>query len=232
MRNRPSSPIQPGYPTGTASRLRRSLCAAALACAGLAVSGCSVLMPTAADPTAQQSRTVSVEEAAVVDEVVAALEPVTGGDGHPSSEKLFSTLQDAGYDPEDLEASSDASPLGNEVPSKMFGVRTEFGCVVGEIREGSARAELLPESDSNGACLFGEVDRPDGVEAPAGEDRSADGEDNGEGHMPEEDINGEPREDEDDGSASGSQEPAEEPAEEPTEEAPGGFGGGSSLGGD
>lgn len=152
---------------------------------GFALSGCSLIAPQAADTSPARS----TEEPAVVDEVIAALEPLTGEDGHPDTQRLFETLIDAGYDPEDLESTLDVSPLGNEVPSKVFGVRAEEGCVVGEIRGGEAFAQLMAPSESTGACLLGDVERPEGVNAPAGEERTDGDADNGAGHIPGEDIN-------------------------------------------
>src|SRR5699024_12364500 len=101
-----------------------------------------------------------------------------------------STMLDAGYDPEQLEATIDESPLGNDVPSKMFGVRTDEGCVIGEIRSGKATAELMQPTESTGSCLFGEVERPKGVEAPKGEKREEAGDANGAGQPPGANING------------------------------------------
>ncbi|RAG68183.1 hypothetical protein DN536_35290, partial [Burkholderia multivorans] len=51
-------------------------------------------------------------------------------------------------------------------------------------------AELMPPTESTGACLLGAVDRPEGVDAPKGEQRDQDGDDNGAGHMPGENITG------------------------------------------
>lgn len=157
----------------------------------LALSGCSLLGFGGDDsqPAPKQTRAAPVAE---VDKVLKALKPITGDkDSVPSSTKFFNTMVDAGYEPEQLEATLDASPLGNEVPSKMFGVKTDKGCVIGEIRSGKAAAELAQPTESTGTCLFGEVDRPKGVEAPKGEKRDDDGDSNGKGHLPGEDINGE-----------------------------------------
>lgn len=154
----------------------------------LALSGCGLLMSTPNDPEASTSAT---PEPGIVDEVVADLEPLTGDpESIPTSEEFFDTMLDAGYEPEALEVTIDSSPLGNEVPSKMFGVKTDEGCVVGEIRGGFAKASLMRPSESTDACLFGEVERPEGVDAPEGEARGDEDADNGEGHIPGEDING------------------------------------------
>lgn len=155
----------------------------------LALSGCSLLgFGEDADPAPKSTPKKPVAE---VDKVIKALEPLTGKkDSVPSTKKFFTTMLDAGYKADQLEATIDESPLGNEVPSKMFGVKTDKGCVVGEIRKGKATAELLPPTESTGSCLFGEVDRPKGVKAPKGEKRDEDGDSNGAGHLPGEDING------------------------------------------
>lgn len=189
------------------SRAARPAVAVLSALVGLTLGGCSFLAQTSSEPTASETTTVSVEEAAVVDEVVAALEPVLHQDDapFPDSARLFEVLTDAGYPAEDLEASLDESPLGHEVPSKMFGVKTDRGCVVGEVRDGEATAELVPESESNGSCLLGEVDRPEGVEAPTGEERAEGADDNGKGHLPHEDINGDPAEPESADSGAGAE---------------------------
>ncbi|MBR7503773.1 hypothetical protein KCW65_27195, partial [Mycobacterium tuberculosis] len=88
------------------------------------------------------------------DKVLKAVEPLTGDEEKiPSTKEFFDTMIDAGYKPDQLEATLDASPLGNEVPSKVFGVKTKKGCVIGEIRKGKATAELMPPTESTGACL-------------------------------------------------------------------------------
>lgn len=156
----------------------------------LALSGCSLLGLGGDDSQPAPVRTPE-KPAAEVDKVVTALEPLTGDeDKVPSTKKFFTTMIDAGYDADQLEATIDDSPLGNDVPSKMFGVKTDKGCVIGEIRKGKATAELMPPTESTGSCLFGEVERPKGVKAPEGDKREKDGDSNGAGHMPGEDING------------------------------------------
>lgn len=155
-----------------------------------ALSGCSLLGIGGDDTQPSPDRTPA-KPVAEVDKVVAALEPLTGDeDKVPSTKKFFKTMIDAGYDAKQLEATIDDSPLGNDVPSKMFGVKTDKGCVIGEIRKGKATAELMPPTESTGSCLFGEVERPKGVKAPEGDKREKDGDSNGAGHMPGEDING------------------------------------------
>lgn len=157
----------------------------------LALSGCS-LLGFGADDSQPQPKQTQAKPVAEVDKVLKALKPLTGDkEAVPSTKKFFTTMLDAGYDPEQLEATIDESPLGNEVPSKMFGVKTDKGCVVGEIRKGKATADLVQPTESTGSCLFGEVERPKGVKAPKGEKRDEDGDSNGAGHLPGEDINGE-----------------------------------------
>lgn len=156
----------------------------------LALSGCSLLGFGSDDPQPQPKQT-QAKPVAEVDKVLKALKPLTGDkESVPSTKKFFTTMLDAGYEPEQLEATIDESPLGNEVPSKMFGVKTDKGCVVGEIRAGKASADLVQPTESTGSCLFGEVERPKGVKAPKGEKRDEDGDSNGAGHLPGEDING------------------------------------------
>ncbi|MFE2656630.1 MULTISPECIES: DUF6993 domain-containing protein [unclassified Brevibacterium] len=169
----------------------------------IALSGCSLLgLDDNAEPA---PATTSAKPEAEVDKVIKAVEPLTGdSESVPSTKKFFDTMIDAGYKPEQLEATLDESPLGNEVPSKVFGVKTEKGCVVGEIRAGKATAELMPPSESTGACLLGKVDRPEGVEAPKGEMRDEDGDDNGAGHLPGENITGDDAETPSPDSSSGS----------------------------
>jgi hypothetical protein len=157
----------------------------------LALSGCS-LLGIGTDEPAPEPKKTQATQVAEVDKVLKALKPITGDkDSVPSTKKFFSTMLDAGYEPEQLEATIDESPLGNDVPSKMFGVRTDEGCVIGEIRSGKATAELMQPTESTGSCLFGEVERPKGVKAPKGEKRDEDGDSNGAGHLPGENINGE-----------------------------------------
>lgn len=156
----------------------------------LALSGCS-LLGFGGDDTEPAPAKTQAKPVAEVDKVIKALDPLTGDkDSVPSTKKFFTTMLDAGYEADQLEATIDESPLGNDVPSKMFGVKTEKGCVVGEIRSGKATAELMPPTESTGSCLFGEVERPEGAKAPKGEKRDEDGDSNGAGHLPGEDING------------------------------------------
>jgi uncharacterized membrane protein YgcG len=156
----------------------------------VALSGCS-LLGFGADEDQPEPKKTHPSPVAEVDKVLKAVKPITGDkDSVPSTKKFFDTMLDAGYEPEQLEATIDDSPLGNDVPSKMFGVKTDKGCVVGEIRKGKATAELMQPTESTGSCLFGEVERPKGVKAPKGEKRDDDGDSNGAGHLPGEDING------------------------------------------
>lgn len=156
----------------------------------LALSGCS-LLGFGSDDSQPEPKKTHPTPVAEVDKVLKAVKPITGDkDSVPSTKKFFTTMLDAGYKPEQLEATLDESPLGNDVPSKMFGVKTDKGCVIGEIRAGKATAELMQPTESTGSCLFGEVDRPEGVKAPKGEKRDEDGDSNGAGHLPGEDING------------------------------------------
>lgn len=134
----------------------------------LALSGCS-LLGFGADDSQPEPKKSHPTQVAEVDKVLKAVKPITGDkDSVPSTKKFFTTMLDAGYAPEQLEATIDESPLGNDVPSKMFGVKTDKGCVIGEIRGGKATAELMKPTESTGSCLFGEVDRPEGVKAPEG----------------------------------------------------------------
>ncbi|MCT1830782.1 DUF6993 domain-containing protein [Brevibacterium luteolum] len=167
--------------------LRRFLAAGTLACSAALISGCSLLNQQAAEPNPVQTKEVP----AVVDEVVAALKPLEGRGDVPSTQEFFDTMTEAGYKPEQLEATIDASPLGNDVPAKMFGVKVDDGCVVGEIRSGNITAHLAKPTESTGTCLLGYVERPEGVDAPTGDERDEDSDDNGAGHMPGEDMNGE-----------------------------------------
>lgn len=199
----------------------------------LALTGCSLFQqpvdPGPAQPT---------EEPAVVDEVIAALEPLTGDEESlPNSQELFDALIEAGYDPEDIETTLDESPLGNEVPAKMFGVRVEDGCVVGEIRGGAVTARLMPPSESVDTCLYGAVERPEGVDAPSGEERGEDDSDNGAGHIPGEDIN-RPRDEatespgEDTGGSGSGGDSGGSGSDDGTGDSDGGSGGGSGDSGD
>src|SRR5699024_5616698 len=175
----------------------------------LALSGCSLLGFGTEEPAPEPKKTQATQ-VAEVDKVLTALTPITGDkDSVPSRTKSASTRRAAGHGSEQREATIDGSPPGNDVPSKMFGVRTDEGCVIGEIRSGKATAELMQPTESTGSCLFGEVERPKGVEAPKGEKRDEDGDSNGAGHLPGENINGE-----DDPTES--PEPAESP--EPSED--------------
>src|SRR5699024_7703364 len=142
--------------------------------------------------------------------VLKALKPITRHkDAVPSTKKSFSTMLDAGHDPEQQDATIDESPLGSEGPSKMPGVRTEEGGVIGQRRSGRASAGRRWCTGATGTCLVGEVEPPEGAEAPKGEKRDEDGDSNGAGHLPGENINGE-----DDPTES--PEPAESP--EPSED--------------
>lgn len=166
--------------------MRRLLTVAAIPLCAIALSSCELLglggarddMPAPAVPEEQPPEVEQVREA-----VSSLLE----GESHPSSDEIFSTLEDAGYEPDRLEATIDASPLENEVPSKVFAVRTDQGCIVGEIRAGDLTLLMQRSVESVEVCLFGDVDRPEGVEAPEGDPRT-DGEDGGAGHLPDESI--------------------------------------------
>lgn len=160
------------------------------------LTGCSFLDKEPSEPTVVES-----EEPAIVDDVTAVLEPLLGdAESLPTSEELFDTLMDAGYDADQLEATQDDTPLSTGVSSKMFAVLVDEGCIVGEIREGDVMAHLMPPSESTGTCLYGGVDRPEGAAEPSGEPREDGAEDNGAGHIPGEDFS---RPSEDGGGGSG-----------------------------
>lgn len=161
--------------------------AAIMGTAALLVSGCSVFERETAEPTVVQS-----EEPAIVDDITAVLDPlVSEDDGLPTSESVFETLMEAGYDADQLEATQDTTPLDTGVSSKMFAVLLEEGCVVGEIRGGDIFARLMPPSESTGTCLYGDVERPEGAPEPSGEPQEEGARDNGAGHIPGEDFSGE-----------------------------------------
>lgn len=164
----------------------------------LLLTGCSVFEREPAEPNIVES-----EEPAIVDDITAALAPLVEEEGAlPTSESLFGTLMDAGYEADQLEATQDDTPLDTGVSSKMFAVLLDEGCVVGEIREGDIFARLMPPSESTGTCLYGAIDRPEEAPEPSGEPREEGAGDNGSGHIPGEDFSGE-SEDEGEGSTDG-----------------------------
>lgn len=152
----------------------------------LFLSGCGLW---GGDEASQVPAPTPTEQSDDVDKAIESLQSLAGEEGLPKSKRLFDTLVDAGYKAEALEATMDASPLGNEVPAKIFGIKLKEGCVVGEIRDKKVTARLQREVVSTGTCLLGDIDRPEGVDAPKGEAYEEDAKDNGEGHRPDEDIN-------------------------------------------
>lgn len=201
------------------------LTASVTAIATLLLSGCGFF---STDPETQQPAPAPTEQSDDVDTVIEALQPLASEDSLPDSASLFEALEGAGYDPETLEATADESPLGNEVPAKVFGVRLEESCVIGEIRGADVSARIERQTESTGTCLLGEVDRPEGVDAPEGDPVEDGADDNGEGHMPDEDINdipGEsagPSEAPEDSGGSDSETPGSEESEESGEGSLGG----------
>lgn len=151
--------------------------------AALVLSGCG-LFGSASEPEGGPAG----KQTAEVEKVLKVIEPLTQKDGIPTSEETLAVLQDGGYKPENIAATLDESPLGHDVPSKVFAVKVKKGCVIGEIRNGGATAALYPPLKSNKDCLLGEVDRPKGVKMPAGETREEGSDDNGAGHLPGEDM--------------------------------------------
>lgn len=151
--------------------------------AALVLSGCG-LFGSASEPEGGPAG----KQTAEVEKVLKVIEPLTQKDGIPTSEETLAVLQDGGYKPENIAATLDESPLGHDVPSKVFAVKVKKGCVIGEIRNGGATAALYPPLKSNKDCLLGEVDRPKGVKMPAGEKREEGSDDNGAGHLPGEDM--------------------------------------------
>ncbi len=151
--------------------------------AALVLSGCG-LFGSASEPEGGPAG----KQTAEVEKVLKVIEPLTQKDGIPTSEETLAVLQDGGYKPENIAATLDESPLGHDVPSKVFAVKVKKGCVIGEIRNGGATAALYPPLKSNKDCLLGEVVRPKGVKMPAGEKREEGSDDNGAGHLPGEDM--------------------------------------------
>ena len=159
------------------------------ACVGVvtvtALSGCGLFMKESTPgPPKKQTK----EKEAVVTKVLKDVQPLTEIDGVPTSKQFFEQMLDTGYKPEDLEATIDRSPLDHDVPSKMFGIKVKEGCVIGEVRQGSVSGSLVEPNESNKSCLYGNVDRPEGVEAPKGEERADADKDNGVGHLPGDDM--------------------------------------------
>lgn len=159
------------------------------ACVGVvtvtALSGCGLFMKESTPgPPKKQTK----EKEAVVTKVLKDVEPLTEIDGVPTSKQFFEHMLEAGYKPEALEATIDRSPLGHDVPSKMFGIKVKEGCVIGEVRQGSVSGSLVEPNASNKSCLYGNVDRPEEVEAPKGEERTDEDDDNGVGHLPGDDM--------------------------------------------
>lgn len=189
----------------------------------LLLTGCSVFEREPSEP-----KVVESEEPAIVDDVTAVLAPLVEEEGElPTSESLFDTLMDAGYDAGQLEATQDKTPLDNGVSSKMFAVLLEEGCIVGEIREGDIFASLMPPSESTGTCLYGAVDRPEDAPEPSGEPREDGAGDNGAGHIPGEDFSGESA---DDGEESGGAEDSSDSGSSGSEDGSDGGSGGDSSG--
>lgn len=165
--------------------------AALMGTVALLLTGCSVFEREPAEPNVVES-----EEPAIVDDVTAVLAPLVEEEGAlPTSESVFDTLMEAGYDAAQLEATQDDTPLDTGVSSKMFAVLLDEGCVVGEIREGDIFARLMPPSESTGTCLYGAIDRPESAPEPSGEPRDDEAGDNGAGHIPGEDFSGESEDD-------------------------------------
>lgn len=164
----------------------RLIAVSATMIATLTLSGCGLFT---SDTGPEESAPTPTEQSDDVDNVIEALEPLASEDALPDSASVFEALEGAGYEADALETTEDASPLGNEVPAKVFGVRLEESCVIGEIRGADVTARIERQVESTGTCLLGEVIRPDGVDAPEGDPVEEGADDNGEGHMPDEDIN-------------------------------------------
>lgn len=190
------------------------------ACVGavtvIALSGCGLFMnePASAPPQKQTK-----EKEALVTKVLKDVKPLTEIDGVPSSEQFFEHMLEAGYKPKDLEATIDRSPLDHDVPSKMFGVKIKEGCVIGEVRQGSVSGSLVEPNESTKSCLYGDVDRPKGIEPPEGDERSDNDKDNGVGHLPGDDLHERKADNSsEDSDTSEEEENAPEQQEEETEE--------------
>lgn len=182
------------------------------ACVGtmtvVALSGCGLFVnKPASAPPQQQTK----EKEALVTKVLKDVKPLTEIDGVPSSQQFFEHMLEAGYKPENLEATIDRSPLDHDVPSKMFGVKIKEGCVIGEVRQGSVSGSLVEPNASTKSCLYGDVDRPEGVEPPKGDERSDKDEDNGVGHLPGDDLHERKADDSSEGSGTPEEENTPQP---------------------
>lgn len=78
----------------------------------------------------------------------------------PTPDQLFSALTAAGFDAGRLEATQAQSPLDNEVPSLMFGIKLKKRCLVGEVREGVATVKSAEPIEDGTRCLVGDVVTP------------------------------------------------------------------------
>lgn len=137
------------------------------------LSGCTLFGPAGHTPEEASTHTKpSVPKE--VREVLAVVKPLAAKHDKPTSKAFFTSMIKAGYDKSALEATLDKTPLDTGVPAKVFGVRVDDGCVVGEIRGGKATAQLADPTKSTGACLLGRVQRPSGVSEPTGKPRPDD----------------------------------------------------------
>ena len=101
----------------------------------------------------------------------------------------------------------------------MFGVKIKEGCVIGEVRQGSVSGSLVEPNESTKSCLYGDVDRPKGIEPPEGDERSDNDKDNGVGHLPGDDLHERKADNSsEDSDTSEEEENAPEQQEEETEE--------------
>lgn len=158
---------------------RRLAAAAAIVALPVALAACSpgntddptVRSTRTAPPTAAPSNAAperqSQSSTGMADRQAArarkALNALAARTPSPSTKQLLSALVEAGFAKNRLEATRSSTPLANDVPSVMYGIKVnKSSCLVGEIREGVATVTVTDPVENGKRCLIGVVDAPDG----------------------------------------------------------------------
>ena len=150
--------------------LRVAALAADILVAGLALAGCAAerdAVPTPSsdapvDPVEQPRVTPGVvpefieggTAAENLDYFAFRLDALLAQNATPSSRELVDELVSSGFDTSVMEVTADTTPTGSSADSILVAVRVEEDCLLGQVVDGAAVADVAPQL-STGRCLVG-----------------------------------------------------------------------------
>ncbi|GAB3567270.1 hypothetical protein GCM10027344_29680 [Spelaeicoccus albus] len=119
--------------------------------------------PESSRESAGSGRTASAKVERQAARARKALNALAADTPSPSTKQLLAALTDAGFAKRRLEATRSTTPLKNDVPAVMYGIKVgPSSCIVGEVRAGVATVTVTNPVENGKRCLIGVVDSPNG----------------------------------------------------------------------